>query len=114
MNNIEYEAAAAAAAADDFVEEAAAAAENEAAAGPGISFDLLGFLRTPTGPGSVESYRDHPLNRNGSGGVAQVLRGCTGLFGALDLAVIDIMIGSFEVIRERKNGGADNASNEGE
>ena len=42
------------------------------------------------------------LNAKSSRGVAQMLRGFTGLFGALDLAVIDIALGGFAVVQEKK------------
>lgn len=67
--------------------------------GPHIDF---GWLKTKTGPGSVDDYIDHPLNFSESRGVAQVLRGASGLVGSLDLAVIDIVIGTFNAARERK------------
>lgn len=60
------------------------------------------WIRAKTGPGSIESYINHPLNTTNSRGVAQMLRGATGLLGDLDLAVIDIGLGAVEVLRERK------------
>lgn len=62
------------------------------------------WIRAKTGPGTIESYINHPLNTSGSRGVAQMLRGATGLLGDLDLAVIDIGLGAIEVLRERKGG----------
>lgn len=67
--------------------------------GPHIDFS---WIKTKTGPGSVDDYVDHPLNFSESRGVAQVLRGASGLVGSLDLAVIDIVIGAFNTARERK------------
>ena len=78
-----------------------AAEETSAAAGPSFA-DLFAWLKTPTGPGGIESYINHPLNAKSSRGVAQMLRGFTGLFGALDLAVIDIALGGFAVMQEKK------------
>lgn len=63
------------------------------------------WIRAKTGPGSIEDYITHPLNSSGSRGMAQTLRGATGLFGALDLAVIDIALGLVEVVREKKGQG---------
>lgn len=60
------------------------------------------WIRAKTGPGTIESYINHPLNTSGSRGVAQMLRGATGLLGDLDLAVIDIGLGAVEVLRERR------------
>jgi len=67
--------------------------------GQGINIDFS-FLTAKTGDGSVERYLDHPLNYKKSRGIAQVIRGFTGMFGSLDLAVIDIALGGFEVIKE--------------
>ena len=104
------EAAAAEAAA---AEEAAAAAAAQPEAEPaGIAFDFS-WIKTPTGPGSIESYIDHPLNANGSRGVAQVLRGATGFFGALDLAIVDVTIGALEILKERRQNSQDNRQGAG-
>lgn len=70
---------------------------------PALDFS---WIRAKTGPGTIESYLDHPLNTSSSKGVAQMLRGATGLFGALDLAIIDIGLGAVEVLRERKGAAA--------
>lgn len=66
-----------------------------------ISFDFS-FLKAPTGPGGIEDYKTHVLNPSGSAGVAQVLRGVTGLAGDLNLAVLDILFGTFRILQERK------------
>lgn len=62
----------------------------------------LSWLKAKTGPGTIESYIDHPLDASRSRGVAQILRGVTGLAGDLDLAVIDIGLGLVEVIKEKR------------
>lgn len=63
----------------------------------------LSFLKAKTGDGSVEDYMNHPLNLKQSRGSAQMIRGFTGLFGALDLAVVDITLGAFELAKEKRN-----------
>lgn len=68
---------------------------------PGIKFNLT-WLRTPTGDGSIDDYMDHPLNFFKSRGFAQMLRGLTGFFGNLKLAVIDIALGGFQFAKERQ------------
>jgi hypothetical protein len=65
--------------------------------------NIWSILTTKTGEGTIEKYQDHPLNFNKSGGIAQILRGLTGFMGALDLAVIDIGMGIFRVMQDRKN-----------
>lgn len=82
-------------------EISAAEAAPEAAAAPGRSFDFS-FLKAKTGPGPIEDYINHPMNFNGGRAAAQILRGLTGLLGALDLAIIDILIGTIQAINDRK------------
>lgn len=91
---------------DDINEVAPAPAEEQPAPAPaeetkGIGIDL-GFLQAKTGEGSIDSYIEHPMNINKSRGLAQVIRGFTGLFGALDLAIIDIVVGLMQFTKERK------------
>lgn len=62
----------------------------------------LSFLRAETGEGSIEEYMDHPMNPNRSRALAQLLRGFTGLFGSLRLAIIDIALGALNFAKERK------------
>lgn len=66
-----------------------------------INLDM-GFLATKTGAGGIEEYIEHPLNFNKGKGMAQIIRGFTGLFGALDLAIIDILVGILQVSKEKK------------
>lgn len=73
-----------------------------------LQFDFS-FLLAKTGEGSVDSYIDHPLNFSRSKGIAQILRGATGLVGELDLAVVDIGVGAFNVFREGRKNVAHNA-----
>jgi len=70
------------------------------------TIELPAFLKAKTGSGSVESYKDHPLNYDGSEGLAQVIRGFTGMFDALDLAIIDIAVGFFRWRKGASVGGA--------
>lgn len=57
-------------------------------------------LLSPTGPGPIENYIDHPLNLHGSSGSARMIRGFTGIAGNLDYAIIDITLGAIEVYQE--------------
>lgn len=88
-------------------EEAAAAApempemDYTEYAAPGLNIDLS-WLRTETGCGSIENYLDHVLNINHSRGVAQILRGLTGIFDNLNLAILDITFGMFELVKEKR------------
>lgn len=73
----------------------------------GIKFDLS-FLKTPTGDGEIEEYMSHPLNFMKSRGFAQILRGVTGFTGNLKLAIIDIVFGAFNFIKERRQDAGSN------
>ncbi|MDP4170148.1 MAG: hypothetical protein Q8906_06015 [Bacillota bacterium] len=66
------------------------------------------ILTAETGAGSVEDYLDHPMNFLKSRGLAKILRGFTGIFGSLSLAVIDIALGTLEFSKERKQGAVTN------
>lgn len=61
----------------------------------------LDFILAETGEGSIEDYLEHPLNSRKSKGLAQILRGMTGLLGNLNYAVIDIFLGFFEFSKEK-------------
>lgn len=64
----------------------------------------LSILTAKTGDGSIEDYVNHPLNFKGSRGMAQMIRGFTGIAGELDYAIIDIALGAFQHSREGKTG----------
>lgn len=72
------------------------------------------WIKSKTGAGSIEDYIDHPLNINASRPLAQILRGATGIFGSLDLAVVDIGIGFINAIKEHRNNEKTAAFNAGE
>ena len=70
--------------------------------GGGVGIDFS-FLTRETGPGSIDDYLDHPLNAKRSRGLAQVIRGATGLFGeGLRAALADIVIGGLAFMHERR------------
>lgn len=59
-------------------------------------------LTAETGDGSIGDYIDHPMNFNKSQGLAQILRGLTGMVGNLNLAIIDVVMGALRFSREKK------------
>lgn len=71
----------------------------------GGSSKLLEMLKAETGSGSVESYLTHPMNFNESKGLARMLRGFTGMFGSLNFAVIDIIIGGLDLMKNSRKAG---------
>lgn len=74
----------------------------EVEAQPSRIMEILGrVLTAETGAGDVQSYVNHPINYNGSQGLAQLIRGLSGVFGNLNLAVIDIAIGAMRFGKER-------------
>ncbi len=75
--------------------------EVEAPRASGINVDF-NFLLAKTGEGAVSDYVDHPLNDKKSEGVARILRGMTGIFGALDYGIIDVAMGTIKVVQEKK------------
>lgn len=78
--------------------------QEEQSTGGGFSIDF-GFLKTPTGEGTIEDRLDHPLNPNRSHGVAQILRGVEGFTDTLRLAILDIGLGAAELMKERRGSG---------
>lgn len=67
----------------------------------GLGLDLS-LLKAKTGEGRIEDYIEHPMNFMQSRGLAQALRGMTGMLGSLDLAIIDIVMGALNFSKERK------------
>lgn len=63
---------------------------------------LSRVLKAETGAGAIGDYLDHPMNFNKSHGLAQILRGLTGMIGNLNLAVIDVVMGALRFSKERK------------
>lgn len=55
------------------------------------------ILTMETGEGSIDDYMQHPLNYKRNRGIAQILRGLTGIIGNLKLAIIDIGLGAFNI-----------------
>ena len=74
----------------------------QAQEGPKLNF---GFLTVKTGPGSLESRINHPLNYNGSLAMARIIRGLEGFFNDLGLAIIDVIVGLLELRGIKKAGG---------
>lgn len=60
------------------------------------------ILTAETGEGSVEDYLSHPLNYNNSRSLAQIIRGVTGIFGDLRLAIVDIVIGTYSMFTKKE------------
>lgn len=72
---------------------------------PTPSWSWIDWLKSEPGPGDVESYRQHPLNWDGTYEVAQILRGLTGLLGNLRLAMVDLVVGGLRLLSRRPPAG---------
>lgn len=59
------------------------------------------LLKRKTGVGDLENYIDVPLNINKSKEIAHILRGISGLFGDLNGAIVDILVGSVKMIYKK-------------
>lgn len=64
------------------------------------SFQLPAFLTADSGPGPISDYVNHALNFNGSLGLAQVIRGATGMLGSLNKAIFDIAFGLMRMYKK--------------
>lgn len=84
---------------DEQIAPETAAATPAGDAPNGGRFRIPEFLKAKTGEGSIESYLDHPLNFVKSKALAQIIRGLTGMFGALNYAIIDIVMGSLNFVK---------------
>ena len=74
---------------------------------PEHNFNFVEILKIPTGPGSVEEYKDSPLNFDRSDGLSRILRGFSGIIGAdvLRSAVVDIIFGIFKWVKDKAGRG---------
>ena len=64
---------------------------------------IINFIKSPTGQGSISSYDEHPLNFKNNHFLSQIIRGLTGLICNLDLALVDIIVGSVGFFKDVKN-----------
>jgi hypothetical protein len=60
------------------------------------------ILTAETGEGSINSYIDHPMNFSNSMGLAQLIRGLTGIVGNLNLAIVDVIFGALRFSKEKR------------
>jgi hypothetical protein len=71
----------------------------------------LTFLKAETGEGEITDYKTHPLNFTSTDSLSRIIRGLTGLFGSLNYAVVDIILGVLEYAKEKKNNYAEKQIN---
>jgi hypothetical protein len=81
----------------------------EQTSGPSKAGEMFNrVLTAETGEGSINSYIDHPMNFSNSMGLAQLIRGLTGMIGNLNLAIVDVIFGALRFSKEKRG-----ASNDG-
>lgn len=66
------------------------------------SWKLPEWVKAQTGAGEITDYLNHALNFNHSRPLAQLIRGLTGMFGAMNYAVIDIGMGLLGMSRNKR------------
>ena len=71
----------------------------------GNSDGIIKYLTASTGSGGLEEYQDTPLNPDNDEGLAQIIRGLSGLASRKvdDFAVLDIGLGAFKFLRPDEN-----------
>lgn len=78
--------------------------EVEQSAGSSFKMPSFGFLKAQSIDRPVESYTEHALNFDKKMSTGRIIRGLEGILGALNYAIIDIVMGLIEKSRERKEG----------
>ncbi|MBX6773022.1 MAG: hypothetical protein IRY83_14935 [Chloroflexi bacterium] len=59
-------------------------------------------LKAPARTDDLAGYLSHPLNPSGTPAGARIARGLSAMFGGLELAVVDLMLGVLQLIAERR------------
>lgn len=68
----------------------------------GFHFGIPEFLKAKSPDEPIENFINHPFNFDGSRGLAQIIKGLTGMFGYFNYAIIDIVMGWLRWTKERK------------
>jgi len=71
------------------------------------SFDFSGIFnifKAKSVDKSIEEYDNHTLNFDKKRSTGRIIRGLEGLLGALNFAIIDIIMGFVEKSKEKKGG----------
>jgi hypothetical protein len=76
-----------------------------------IRIGIPEWLKAKSPDEPIENYINHPLNFARSTGLAQALRGATGIIGDLRYAIVDVIVGLLKFANEKRGqGNADNIS----
>jgi hypothetical protein len=68
-----------------------------------IKEKFLTCLRSKSGEGTITDYKNNSLNVNNDENIAQILKGLSGMFGNINSAVIDIIMGTINYFKSKKN-----------
>ena len=64
---------------------------------------ILNMLKSETGEGTIESYKNHPLNGKNNNSISQIIRGLTGILGSLNFGILDVILGCLGYVKEKKD-----------
>lgn len=76
-------------------------AQNIEAEKPQFSFQIPNFLKAPAISVPIEEYQNHTLNFDKKKSTGRIIRGLEGLLGALNYAIIDLIMGIVEKAKEK-------------
>jgi len=64
---------------------------------------ILNMLKSETGEGTIDSYKNHPLNGKNNNSISQIIRGLTGILGSLNFGILDVILGCLGYVKEKKD-----------
>ena len=67
----------------------------------GFNFQIPNFLKAPAVNVPIEEYQNHTLNFDKKKSTGRIIRGLEGLLGALNFAIIDLIMGLIEKAKEK-------------
>lgn len=67
----------------------------------GFNFQIPNFLKAPAVNIPIEEYQNHTLNFDKKKSTGRIIRGLEGLLGALNFAIIDLIMGLVEKAKEK-------------
>ena len=77
------------------------AAQQETMEKPSFSFQIPNFLKAEAINVPIEEYQNHTLNFDKKKSTGRIIRGLEGLLGALNFAIIDLIMGIIEKTKEK-------------
>jgi hypothetical protein len=68
---------------------------------PVVKFDIFSKLLSISPEKPIEEYINHPLNYDSKTSTGRIIRGMEGILGALNYAIVDMILGLVEKWKER-------------